>query len=167
MWFLLSLVWKTTLSFSRIIITSVMTAILSAVWISVVWIPIDTAVCAIMSAHLSARQFYFTLLNFVIHLFSPPFLLNCFNFILLNFNPVVLLFLDIYISISLWFINKSTTLQLLNGRFIRLSFQINVHIKFENALNFCQRGIFIWYVVRYFFYYMNKIREFNLSVFIA
>lgn len=89
MWFLLSLVWKTTLSFSRIIITSVMTAILSAVWISVVWIPIDTAVCAIMSAHFSARKFYFTLLNFVIHLFHLRY---SWTVIILSYSIIILWF---------------------------------------------------------------------------
>lgn len=92
MWLLLSFIRKATLSFSRIIVVTVMTAILPAVGIPIIRIPINTAICTVMTAHLSAGKFYFILLTFIIHLFPPPFLLNCLNFILYNNNPVVLPF---------------------------------------------------------------------------
>lgn len=124
-----------------------------------------------MSAHLSAGEIYFILLTFIIHLFSPPFLLNCFNFILLYFNPVVLLFRYLYFNIIMIHqqIIYITTTQWQIYTFTLL-IKVNTNqctIQFENALNFRQRSIFVCDVIRYFFYYMNKIREFNFSVFIA
>ena len=58
---------QAALSFSWVIVMSIMAAILSAVGISVIRIPIDTTVCTVMSTHFTAREFDFLLCLVIFH----------------------------------------------------------------------------------------------------
>lgn len=82
---ILSLIRQAALSFTRIIVGSVPTAVLSAVAVLIAWVPVNTTIRAVVSTEFAARDFDFVFLVFI---FNAP-LNNC-DFIFMNVNSIPL-----------------------------------------------------------------------------